>query len=83
MVTSHGTYMLVPHDLFVTADYDEIAFVVDMDNWGMRNLQGRDTKLKTNIQAPDVDGREDEYLSEVGWERKLEKTHGIWLGAGS
>jgi len=82
-VTTHGVYMIVPHDLFVTAAYDEIGFVVDMDNWGMRYIEGRDTKLRTMIQAPDADLREDEYLSEVGWERRLEESHGVWVNAGS
>jgi hypothetical protein len=40
-------------------------------------LKGRDTKLMTNIQNNDEDGRRDMYQTECGLEIKLPKTHGI------
>ena len=77
LVAAAGTYLIVPHKLFIN-EYADMAIVVDMDQVAFRYLNGRDTKLRTNVQSPGVDGRMDEYLSEVGLERRLEKVHGRW-----
>jgi hypothetical protein len=79
MISTNGTYNIVPHDLFISDAYDEVAIVADLDNLVYRFMRDRDTKLRTNIQTPGKDGRIDEYLSEVGLERRLEKTHAKWL----
>lgn len=76
LIAVGGRYQIIPHPLFI-GEMDDIGVVVDMDNLGLRTL--RDTKLLTNRQAPDLDGQEDEFLSEVGFERRLEETHGKWL----
>jgi hypothetical protein len=52
-----------------------------MDYVWYRPLRGRDTKLRTNIQAPGLDGWQDEYLTEAGLEVRLEKVHGILSNA--
>jgi hypothetical protein len=78
-ITTGGEYLIIPHDLFVGGDYDEIAIIADLEMLAYRFLRNSDTKLRTNIQAPDADGRKDEYLTEMGLERKLEKTHAKWL----
>lgn len=81
LVTPHGVYNIVAHDLLVGDYYGSRAFIVDMDAVAYCSLQNRDTKLKTNIQAPDVDGRKDEYITECGLERAEEKRHGKWTSA--
>lgn len=53
---------------------------IDPENIFYRPLQGRDTKLKANIQNNDVDGWKDEYLTEFGMQVKLEKTHAVIKG---
>jgi hypothetical protein len=45
-----------------------------------RPLRGRNTKLMVDIQAPDLDGSKDEYLTEAGWQVELEKVHGYIYG---
>jgi hypothetical protein len=37
-----------------------------MDAIEYRHMQGRDTHLRDNIQAPDSDTRKSEYLTECG-----------------
>lgn len=53
---------------------------LDIADLSIRYMNGRFTVLKENIQANDVDGREDEYLSEVGLELQQERKHGIATG---
>lgn len=81
LMTPHGVYNIVAHDLLAGDYYGTRAFIVDMDAVGYRFLQNSDTKLKTNIQAPDVDGRKDEFITEMGLERAEEKRHGKWTSA--
>jgi hypothetical protein len=58
--------------------------LVDMDNVAYRYLandeMSRDTKLLTNRQANDQDGRKDEFLSECGFQAKLQSTHAVLTG---
>ncbi len=51
-----------------------------MECFRYRYMEGRDTKLMTNIQAPDVDGIVDQYLTEAGLERKQAPRHAIIKG---
>jgi hypothetical protein len=81
LISPHGVYNIVAHDLLVGDYYGKQAYVVDMDAVGYRFLQNRDTKLVTNIQTPGTDGRKDEYLTEFGLERAEEKRHGKWTSA--
>lgn len=76
LITPHGDLMVIKHNLFEGDTYGKRAYVVDMENLGYRFLRGRDTKLFTNIQANDKDGRKDEYRTDMGLVRRLEKTHG-------
>lgn len=76
LITPHGDLMVMTHDLFEGDTYGKRAYVVDLDGLGYRFLRGRDTKLHTNIQSPGADSRKDEYRSEVGLVRKVEKIHG-------
>jgi len=76
LITPHGDLMVVKHNLFEGDTYGKRAYVVDLENVGYRFLRGRDTKLFTNIQANDKDARKDEYRTDMGMVRRLEKTHG-------
>jgi hypothetical protein len=76
LLTPHGTLMVTKHNLLEGSIHGKMCFVLDMDNLGYRFLKGRDTKLKTNIQANDKDARKDEYITEFGLFRVHENTHG-------
>ena len=67
-VTSFGTINIVHNPLFVE-DFAGYAFLLDMESFKYRFMNGRDTKLKMNVQANDVDGQVDEFLTECGLQR--------------
>ena len=58
--------------------YAGYGYLLDLDGLAYRYLTDSDTKLKTNIQANDADGEEDEYISEIGFQLEHEKK-GSWL----
>jgi len=74
-------------DLYLTLNnqltglYGDTAIAVDMKNVKYRPLVGnghnRDTHILTNTQAPDVDGRVDEVLTEAGLQIDLPETHAV------
>lgn len=66
-LTPFGTLNIVLQNLFAeTTVYAGYAYLIDIDGLEYRYLANSDTKLKTNIQANDADGEEDEYLTECG-----------------
>lgn len=67
--TSSGTVRIVRNPLFVQ-DYAGYAFLLDLDCFRLRHLKGRDTKLLMGVQSPDVDGKIDQFITEIGLERK-------------
>ena len=78
-VSGQGTVDLVmKRDWNDSTVYGGYAFLVDMDNVKMRPL--RDVKLKENVQAPDYDGRKDQYISEIGLQVTHERTHALLTG---
>jgi hypothetical protein len=79
-LSAHGELMLVKHNLLEGTVYGGYAIAIDPENVKYRYLQGRDTTLRTDIQAPDVDGFKDEYLTEAGLQLMLPKTHGVLKG---
>jgi len=81
-LTGHGTLLIVKHDL-LEQSYAGYAFAIDPEYLSIRTMKGRDTKLHTNIQANDEDSRKDEYRTDVGFELKLEKAHGVLYGVTS
>lgn len=81
-MTPFGTVNIVHNPLFVQ-DYAGYAFLLDMESFRYRYMEGRDTKLMTNVQAPDVDGEVDQYLTECGLERKQAPRHAILKGVTS
>jgi hypothetical protein len=78
-VTAFGTVNIVHNPLFVE-DFAGFAFLLDMESFRYRYMAGRDTKLMTNVQAPDVDGQVDQYLTEAGLERKQAPRHALLKG---
>jgi uncharacterized protein DUF5309 len=78
-VSGQGIVDLVMHrDWNDSANYGGYVFLVDIDALKLRPL--RDTRLRTNVQAPDYDGFKDEYLTEVSLEIKHERRHAILTG---
>jgi hypothetical protein len=73
-----GVLNMVQHPLLVNG-YTDYSFALDLDNIAYRPLAGRDTKLNTNIQNNDEDGRRDMYITEAGLELKLPTTHGMFI----
>ena len=69
-IAPQGIVNIVQHPMLIN-DYAGYGFLLDMNSFRYRYAKGRDTSLRTNIQANDVDGEVDEYLTECGLERKL------------
>jgi hypothetical protein len=78
-MTAFGEVDIVHNPLFVE-DMAGSAYLLDMECFRYRYMEGRDTKLMTNIQGNDVDGIVDQYLSEVGLERKESARHAKIFG---
>lgn len=76
VTSSHGDLLLVKHPILQsTPGYNERVFILDMDAIAERPFKGADTKLRMNIQAPDVDGEKHEYLTQIGLEVRNELKH--------
>jgi hypothetical protein len=79
-----GSLNLVYHRMLEGTKYGGYIIVVDMDQAAYRYLANdsvsRDTKVLPNRQPNDQDGRKDEYLSEVGLQFGLQRTHGVLTG---
>ena len=73
-VTAHGTVILVPTPILDEFHPDR-AYLLDLNHIRKVNHQGRNTKLVKNIQANDIDGEEELYISDVGAEVTLEASH--------
>lgn len=67
-MTPFGTINIVHNPLFVQ-DYAGYAFLLDMNCFKYRFMNNRDTRLLTNVQAPDIDGEIDQYVTEAGLQR--------------
>lgn len=73
-MTPFGMVNLVLNNLFTeTPTFAGYAYLIDPDQLTYRFLQNSDTRLKTNIQANDADGQEDEYITEAGLQFMQEK----------
>lgn len=80
--TAFGTVNIIHDPLFVE-ELSGQAYLLDMECFRYRFLEGRDTQLQTNVQAPDVDGEVDQFISEVGLERKQAPRHALLKGVTS
>jgi len=78
-MTPFGVINIVHDPLFVEELAGQ-AYLLDMESFRYRYMEGRDTKLETNIQAPDVDGEIDQYITECGLERKQAPRHAVLKG---
>ena len=72
--------MKVIYDPLLEGSYNGYGFVLDPENIRYAYLDGRDTKLYTDIQDNDIDGVIDEYLTECSLELRLPKTHMMITG---
>lgn len=79
-----GSVYVVWHRLLEGTKYGGYIIGLEMDQIKYRYLgdhgESRDTKLNTEIQENDLDGRKDEFLSEIGLEFGQEKTHFVISG---
>jgi hypothetical protein len=75
-----GSIKVVYHKLLEGQKYGGYMIVVDMQEVAYRPLTNRDTKILTNRQPNDQDGRKDELLSECGLRFGLQRTHGLISG---
>ncbi|MEG1997131.1 MAG: DUF5309 family protein [Clostridiales bacterium] len=80
LATSYGDLPIV-FDPLIAGDYSGYGFALDLDHVRYAYLEGRDTKLYTDIQNNDVDGVIDEYKTECGLEVKNANTHVLVTGA--
>jgi hypothetical protein len=82
-----GSLNLVYHRLLEGSKYGGYLILVDMDEVKYRYLANdqynRDTKVETNIQPRDQDGRKDEVKSEVGLEFGQQRAHAVLTGVTS
>ena len=81
LVTPFGTLDMVYDPLLNGDIYGGYGLILDMENIRYAYMEGRDTKLHTNIQANDQDGVVDEYFTECSLEVKLPDTHFLFTGA--
>ena len=77
--TTFGTVNIVHHPFFVE-DFAGSGYLLDLECFAYRYLKGRDTTLKTNVQANDLDGVVDQYITECGLERKQAPRHALLKG---
>jgi hypothetical protein len=63
-----------------STQYGGWAFYIDLDNFGMPVLNGRDTKQLRNRQNNDADREDEEYLTELSFKPKIERSHGMITG---
>lgn len=68
-VSPHGTVNVVHNPLMVD-EFSGWAFLLDLESFRYAKYRNRDTKLRMNVQAPDIDGQVDEFLTECGLERR-------------
>lgn len=73
--TVHGTLKIVRQPIF-KGEHGSYMFVLDMKHVIFVKHEGRDTTLVKNIQANDVDGAEEEYLTDCSIELQIEGAHG-------
>lgn len=81
LITPFGTLDIVYDPLLSGDIYGGYGLILDMENIRYAHMEGRDTKLYTNVQANDQDGVIDEYLTECSLEVKLPTTHFLFTGA--
>lgn len=80
-VTPFGRVLLFKSEILTrTPTWETYAFCLNLDAIEMRHIAGANTKLLLNRQANDEDSVKHEYLTEMGLERRFEKSHGLMTG---
>lgn len=80
--TAFGKYFLMNDSRILEgATYGTYGIVIDPAYIKYKPL--RDTKLETNIQANDADGRTDQYITEAGLEVRMPEAHAVITGVTS
>ena len=75
-----GEINIVLHPLLEGDVYGGYAVAVDLENVGYKYLNGRDTKLSTDIVLDGTDARTDQFVTECGLKCRLEGVHGYAYG---
>ena len=76
--TFAGDLNIIMHPMFrQIPGFDSTALVLDLPYVKYRYLEGRDTQLLRDVQAPDVDGKEHYYRTECGLELTQGRPHQI------
>jgi hypothetical protein len=88
LITPMGKILnVVNHPLLEGGELSKQAWIIDLANVAYKYLNGdegnRDTHIRPEIQAPGVDGKKDEYLTECGFEFNQSLTHGKIVNATS
>lgn len=69
LTTAFGDIIFVTHPLFnEKVEYQNSALFIDLWSLIVRPMTDRDITLRKNIQAPDFDGRKDEWIGELSIE---------------
>jgi hypothetical protein len=76
--SAHGRIFLIDHPLFDGENADK-AFLLDLNHLRYVYHTGRDTKLLKDRGGNGVDGETEEYMSDVGMEVALERSHSKWF----
>jgi len=76
-VSPQGTLNMVKHPMFEGAVYGYYMCVLDLSDDCIEYKFIDDTQLHQNIQANDLDGQKDEYLTEAGLLFANEKRHSL------
>lgn len=72
----HGILHVGTHPLLSqSTSYRNSGFILDIGNLIYTPLNGADTDIYKHRQAPDYDGRKDEWLTEYGLEVRYPETH--------
>lgn len=75
----HGVIFIL-HTPILDYHHNGWGFLLDMNHIAKKVFGGDDMVLRKDIQAPDIDGMEEEYLSDVGLAVELECAHSIIKG---
>ena len=73
--TYAGDLLVYMHPMFRQTGMTEEMIILDMSELKFRYMQGRDTQLIRDVQAPDFDGVKHMYMTECGLEMTQAKVH--------
>lgn len=75
----HGKLMILHDPVFDEENADE-GLILDFNHITMRPFKNRDTKLLKNIQDNDIDGVEEEWMTDAGIQVDLQAAHSSIIG---